>query len=94
MYNFAHMVIICECRGDWGMSYKYEDIKHKNSEELSAMLASQIEKDGGYVSINFLADEIKRKENKEFSIKMNMYTKWIAIMTAVMLIATLVNVWR
>lgn len=74
------------------MSFKYDDIRYKNSEELSEILTKHIEENGGNVSIGFLAEQIKREENKEFNIQMAKYTKWIASMTAIMLLATLVNV--
>lgn len=52
----------------------------------------QIKRHNGTVllcCVQFLADEFKRKENKEFNIKIEEYTKWIAIMTLIMLILTI-----
>ena len=72
------------------MVFKYTDIKNKTSEELTKTLAEHIENNGGNVSIDFLADEIKRKESKESNAVMLKYTRWITIMTAIMLLSTIV----
>ena len=72
------------------MVFKYSDIKNKNSEELTKILAEHIENNGGNVSIDFLADEIKRKESTESNAVMLKYTRWITIMTAIMLLSTIV----
>ena len=50
------------------MVFKYTDIKNKTSEELTKTLAEHIENNGGNVSIDFLADEIKRKETGEMLV--------------------------
>lgn len=74
--------------------FKYDEIRNKDSKTLSEMLVKSIEANGGIVSGDFLADEVRRAENREFNTQMAKYTKWITIMTAIMLLATLVNVAR
>lgn len=81
------------------MSYKFKDIQGKSSDELKKILYKDIIENGGNVTIDFLASEIKRIESKEQNIKMIKqnktvvrYTKWITIMTVVMLFATIANV--
>lgn len=73
------------------MSFKYEEICGKNSKELSKILMNRIKEDGGNVSIHFLADEIRRTENREFNNQMAKYTKWMTIMTGIILLATIAN---
>lgn len=72
------------------MGYKLNDLRKLSEDELIAEydeLASRT-----IVGIDYYADELNRRSNEKTNRTMVKCTIWITIMTAVMSLATIINV--
>jgi len=72
------------------MSMKHEELKNKTDAELIALY----DKAAGntIVGINYYAEELSRRRIEKSNKLMIKLTKWITIMTAIMLLSTIANV--
>jgi len=72
------------------MSMKYEDLTKLPDDELIHLYDDQASRT--VVGLNYYTEEIARRRNDKTNMLMIRLTKWITIMTAVMLLSTIVNV--
>lgn len=71
------------------MSYKYNELVNLSDEEL----IQKYDDKASYTSvgINYYMEEIQRRRTEKSNRLMVKLTKWITIMTLIMLISTVVN---
>jgi hypothetical protein len=72
------------------MSMKYENLVALSDEELIKLYDEQARYT--VVGLNYFTEEIVRRRNEKTNKALLNYTKWITIMTAVMLLSTIINV--
>lgn len=72
------------------MSMKYGELAKLSDQELISQYDKQAEHTS--VGLNYYTEEISRRRNEKSNALMLRLTKWITIMTAVMLLSTIVNV--
>ncbi|MEC4183307.1 hypothetical protein VJ918_00615 [Adlercreutzia sp. R21] len=73
-----------------GMSLTYRELRKISDEEL----IDQHDKEAKYtvVGTSYYLEELARRDSQRVNDSMLRCTKWITVMTAVMLLATVVNV--
>lgn len=73
-----------------GMSLTYRELREISDEEL--IHQHDIESEHTVVGTNYYLEELARRDAQRVNDSMLRCTKWITVMTAVMLLATVVNV--
>lgn len=69
---------------------KYLDLQNLTDEELIKKYDDVAE--STQIGLNYYTEELARRRNEKSNKLMLNYTRWIVIMTAVMLLCTIVNV--
>lgn len=72
------------------VSYSYKDLRDLSDEEL--IDAHDSASKNVVPGVSYFLDELSRRESGRVNASMLRCTKWITVMTAVMLVCTVINV--
>lgn len=72
------------------MSYTYKELRSLDDEQLIAEHDRHAE--NTCVGVNYYLEELSRRDSERVNKSMLRCTRWMTVMTAVVLIATIVNV--